>query len=69
MTLVTFAMVVVFGSLTLVFHNDLFIKWKVTIIYALFAVALLVSQFVMKQTLIQKMLGKELTLPQSVWGN
>ncbi|MBA0215900.1 septation protein A [Pectobacterium brasiliense] len=68
MTLVTFAMVVVFGSLTLVFHNDLFIKWKVTIIYALFSAALLVSQFVMKQTLIQKMLGKELTLPQPVWG-
>lgn len=67
MTLVTFVMVAIFGTLTLVFHNDQFIKWKVTIIYALFAIALLVSQFIMKKTLIQKMLGKELTLPETVW--
>ncbi|MCG8707711.1 septation protein A [Brenneria sp. 4F2] len=68
MTLITFVMVAIFGTLTLVFHNDEFIKWKVTIIYTLFAAALLYSQFVMKKTLIQRMLGKELTLPQSVWG-
>lgn len=67
MTLITFLMVLVFGTLTLVFHNDLFIKWKVTVIYALFAGALLISQWVMKKPLIQRMLGKELTLPQEVW--
>lgn len=67
MTLVTFVMVAIFGTLTLVFHNDLFIKWKVTIIYALFALALLVSQLVLKKPLIQRMLGKELSLPDPVW--
>ena len=54
-------------TLTLFFHNDEFIKWKVTVIYALFAGALLISQWVMKKPLIQRMLGKELTLPQQVW--
>ena len=34
---VTF-LVVVFGDLTLFFHNDEFIKWKVTVIYALLQV-------------------------------
>lgn len=67
MTIVTFVLVAVFGTLTLVFHNDEFIKWKVTVIYTLFAAALLYSQFWMKQTLIQSMLGKELTLPQAAW--
>ncbi|AIR67994.1 MULTISPECIES: septation protein A [Dickeya] len=67
MMLLTFLMVAVFGTLTLVFHNDQFIKWKVTIIYTLFAIALLFSQFVMKKTLIQRMLGKELSLPEMVW--
>jgi len=33
----------------------------------LFAGALLFSQWVMKKPLIQRMLGKELALPQSVW--
>lgn len=69
MTLITFVMVAVFGTLTLVFHNDLFIKWKVTVIYTLFALALLVSQVVLKKPLIQRMLGKELTLPNKVWSN
>ncbi|MCA6998841.1 septation protein A [Dickeya solani] len=67
MMLLTFLMVAVFGTLTLVFHNDQFIKWKVTIIYTLFTIALLFSQFVMKKTLIQRMLGKELSLPEMVW--
>lgn len=67
MALITFVLVAVFGGLTLFFHNDEFIKWKVTVIYALFAGALLVSQWVMKKPLIQRMLGKELTLPQPVW--
>lgn len=68
MTLVTFVMVAVFGSLTIYFHNPEFIKWKVSIIYALFAIALLFTQYVMKKLLIQGLLGKEITLPAEVWG-
>lgn len=67
MTLVTFVLVAVFGGLTIYFHNSEFIKWKVTIIYALFAGALLIGQWVMKKPLIQSMLGKEITLPENVW--
>ncbi|RWR03739.1 intracellular septation protein A [[Pantoea] beijingensis] len=67
MTIFTFVLVAIFGTLTLVFHNDEFIKWKVTVIYSLFAVALLYSQLFMKQPLIQSMLGKEITLPAAAW--
>ncbi|ELY4034282.1 septation protein A [Cronobacter sakazakii] len=67
MTLVTFVLVAVFGGLTIYFHNAEFIKWKVTIIYALFAGALLIGQWVMKKPLIQSMLGKEITLPTHAW--
>ena len=41
MALVTAVIVVVFGSLTLVLHDDTFIKMKPTIIYVLFGVILL----------------------------
>lgn len=67
MTLITFAMVAIFGTLTLVFHSDLFIKWKVTVIYSLFALTLLFSHLILKKPLIQRMLGKEITLPDAVW--
>jgi intracellular septation protein len=40
MPLVTAVIVLIFGTLTLVLHNDTFIKLKPTIIYALFAAAL-----------------------------
>lgn len=67
MTIITFLLVTVFGSLTLIFHNDDFIKWKVTVIYTLFAAALMFSQWWMEKPFIQSMLGKELTLPATVW--
>ena len=69
MQLITFIMVLVFGGLTLFLHDDTFIKWKVTVVYALFSVALLVSQFYIKKPIIKQMLGKELTLPERVWNN
>ncbi|KFZ37963.1 septation protein A [Shewanella mangrovi] len=66
MLLFTFAMVAVFGTLTIVFHNDAFIKWKVTIINWLFAAALVISHF-MKQPLIKRMLGAEFSVKEQVW--
>ncbi|WP_140921143.1 septation protein A [Limnobaculum xujianqingii] len=67
MMIVTFVMVVIFGTLTIIFHSPDFIKWKVTAIYALFALGLIFSQFVLKKLLIKSMLGKEITLPEQVW--
>ncbi len=67
MHLFTFVIVTIFGSLTLAFHSDLFIKWKVTLIYTLFAAILLFSQLVMKKNVIQSMMSKGLTLPTHIW--
>ena len=69
MQIITLAMILVFGTFTLVLHDDVFIKWKVTVVYALFSIALLVTQFVFKKPAIKQMLGKELTLPEHVWAN
>jgi len=66
MQLITFVMVAVFGGLTLFLHDDNFIKWKVTIIYTLFAGGLVVSQSLGKP-LIKSMLGNEISLPEEVW--
>lgn len=59
--------VVVFGGLTAYFNDDDFLKWKVTILNALFALALLFSQFVLKNPIIKHLLGKEISLPDGVW--
>ncbi|WP_216782348.1 septation protein A [Candidatus Profftia tarda] len=66
-TLITFFMVVVSSTLTLVFHNDLFIKWKVSIVYMLFSIGLILSQRVCKKPLIRYLLNIDISLPDVVW--
>ena len=59
-------MVTVFGSLTLFFHDDAFIKWKVSIVYALFAIGLIASQ-IMGKSALKSMLGKEMKVDDRIW--
>ena len=66
MQIITFLMVAVFGGMTIFLHDDNFIKWKVTIVYALFAIGLTVSHL-MGKSAIKGMMGKEITLPEAVW--
>jgi len=66
MQLVTFALVAVFGGMTIFLHDENFIKWKATIVYMVFALGLLITQL-MGKPLIKGMLAKEITLPESVW--
>ncbi len=66
MQLITFAVVTIFGGMTIFLHDDNFIKWKVTIVYTAFALGLAVSHLIGKSA-IKSMLGKEITLPDSVW--
>lgn len=67
MHIITFVMIIGFGSLTLLLRDDAFIKWKVTVVYAFFAAGLLISAYGFKKNLIKQMLGKELKLPEPVW--
>ncbi|MGD8230635.1 septation protein A [Vibrio sp. TRT 1302] len=66
MQLITFLMVAVFGGMTIFLHDDNFIKWKVTIVYMVFAIGLAVSHLLGKSA-IKGMLGKEISLPEPVW--
>lgn len=59
--------VVFFGLLTAYFNEVKYLQWKVTIVYSLFALALLISQFGFKSPLIKTLLGKEINLPDNVW--
>ncbi|KOO05444.1 septation protein A [Vibrio nereis] len=66
MQVITFLMVAVFGGMTIFLHDDNFIKWKVTIVYIVFAVGLAISHAIGKSA-IKGMLGKEIELPDAVW--
>lgn len=65
--LITLAVIVVFGGLTLVLHNDQFIKWKPTILYWIFAALVLGSQLLRGKTAMERMLGHQMALEPVVW--
>jgi len=62
-----FGLIAVFGGLTIFFHDDAFIKWKVTVINTIFAITLVISNHLFKKNLIKEMLGEGLTLPENIW--
>ena len=55
-----------FGSATLLLHDDIFIKWKPTVLYWLFGSILAVGRLAFGKHLIASLL-KDLTLPDAVW--
>lgn len=67
MELISFILVVIFGSLTIYLQDQRFLIWKVTIFNGLLALMLLVAPYFIKQTLLERILGKELTLPAKIW--
>ncbi len=62
-----FAVVVVAGSLTLAFHNDVFIKWKPTVFNWGLAIAFFVAPFIGNKTLMERAMGAQMNVPKSVW--
>ena len=64
---VTLVLILVFGTLTLVLHDDRFIKFKPTLRYSGMALGLFVSQFVFKKNFLKTMLGSQVNLPDANW--
>lgn len=64
---ISLIIIVVFGGLTIYFNNALFIKWKPTILYWCFAIALTISQVFMKKNAIRTMMEAQIKLPDAVW--
>ncbi len=64
----TLVLILLFGSLTLLLHDDRFIKWKPTVLYGAMAVALAVALWAFKKNFLKMLLGAQLDLPVQVWG-
>jgi len=67
MHVITLVLVCVFGGLTLMLQDEMFIKWKPTVINWLFAAAFIGSQFIGKKSIIQRMMGDHMVLPANIW--
>ena len=67
--ILTFALLVVFGGISIALRDPAFVMWKVSVLYVIFAAVLIGSNYVGSKTLLERMMGKELQLPRSTWLN
>ncbi len=67
MHLITLALILVLGGLTLALHDETFIKWKPTLVNWGFALVFWGSHYIGKKPIIRRMLDEALTLPEHVW--
>jgi intracellular septation protein len=59
--------IVVMGGLTIFLQNEMFVKWKPTIIFAVMALAIAISQFVFKKSPIAALFDNQITAPEALW--
>ena len=59
--------IIVTGGATIYFHDESFIKWKPTILYWVFALALFVAQVGFRNNLMRKVMEAQIRLPDAVW--
>lgn len=64
---INLTVIVVFGGATLYFHNDLFIKWKPTVLYWLFSAILLGGRWIFQRNVMQSMMGRQITMSAAIW--
>lgn len=67
MHVVTLAVIAVFGGLTLLLHDDTFIKWKPTLVYWILGALVLASQWFGRKTIVERMMSAQITLPAQAW--
>lgn len=67
MHVVTLAVIAVFGGMTLLLHDDTFIKWKPTLVYWILSALVLASQWFGSKTVIERMMSSQIVLPATVW--
>jgi len=59
--------IVVAGGATIIFQNEMFIKWKPTVLFAMMAAAIGVAQFWFKKNPIAFIFNNTIVAPDAVW--
>ena len=59
--------VLLFGAATLILRDQRFIQWKPTVFNWVLAAVFLGSQFIGKRTVLERVLGSQLSLPRTIW--
>ncbi|MFZ6644183.1 septation protein A [Undibacterium sp. TJN25] len=64
---ISFIIISVFGSLTIYFHSETFIKWKPTVLYWCYGAALFMGQYIFRKNLIRTAMESQIKMPDLIW--
>jgi len=67
MHIFSLVLITVLGGITIFLGNPAFIQWKPTILNWLFAVVFFGSMFVGEKSIIERMMGEHVKLPEAIW--
>jgi intracellular septation protein len=65
--LVTLALIAVFGGLTLLLRDPIFVMWKPTLVNWLFALAFVGGSLIGQRPLVERMMGGAIEVPTAIW--
>ncbi len=67
MTWIGLGIIVVAGGATIILKNEMFIKWKPTVLFAIMSIAIGIAQFVLKRNPISVIFNNQIQAPDIVW--
>ncbi len=67
MLLISASLVFLFGGITLLFRDPIFIQWKPTVVNWLFAAGFLTSRYIGARTLTERLMGQAVELDRLMW--
>lgn len=65
--LIMLSILIVLGGLTLALHDERFIKWKPTVVSWVMGGAFLLSNWIGRKTLVERMFGGNFEAPRQIW--
>ncbi len=65
--IVTLIIITLFGGLTILLKDDIFIKWKPTIVNWLFSGVIVSMLLFARKSALEFVMGKQISLPASIW--
>ena len=65
--IVIFLVVLILGTATLLLKDDRFIKWKPTIVFWIFSLSFLASDYIGSRNLSERLMGQLFNAPGNVW--
>ena len=65
--LITLIIILIFGGATLLLHNELFIKWKPTVLYWIICSIILFAKIIKKTPISAKVMADKISLTDKKW--